>query len=212
MISLDIFADPICPWSYIGKAYLDRALERALEHPFQIRWLPFMLNPLMPAGGMDRDAYLEEKFGDTSAILDAYGPVVEHAEKAGIDLDLPAITRTPSTINAHRLIHWAGIEERASFVIHRMMQAYFRDGRDIGDTDVLVDIATAAQMDADMVARLLRTDADRQTVVEQDASARGIGVTSSPTFIVGGKHVVAGAQPSEMWDQVIAEIKDAAQA
>lgn len=206
MISLDIFADPICPWSYIGKARLDRALEADGTHPFAIRWLPFMLNPTMPRAGMDRAQYLKQKFGSDQGILEAYQPVVEHAEAAGIKIDLPAITRTPSTIDAHRLLHWAAIEERASFVIHRLMRAYFAEGRDIGDRDVLCDIAAEAGMDAQMVARLLDSEADLREIREKDASARGMGVNASPTFIIDSTHAVPGAQSTEMWRQIIADL------
>lgn len=207
MISLDIFADPICPWSYIGKAYLDRALEAEMDNPFQIRWRPFMLNPMMPREGMDRQAYMQKKFGNDQGILDAYQPVVEHAQTAGVKIDLPAIKRTPSTVDAHRLLHWAGIEERASFVADRLMKAYFSQGQDISDREVLIDIAIGAGMDGEMIGRLLDSDADRRDIVEQDASARGMGVTASPTFLVDGKHAVPGAQGTDMWRGVIQEIK-----
>lgn len=206
MVTLDIFADPICPWSYIGKAYLDKALEAAGDHPFVIRWRPFLLNPTMAREGMDQRDYMRGKFGSDQGILEAYQPVVEHAEKAGLEINLPAITRTPNTVDAHRLIHWAGLEERAAFVMTRLMRAYFRDGLDIGAAEVLCDVAEAAGMDPEAVRRLLASDADRREIVEMDASARGMGVNASPTFIVAGQHVVSGAQPPELWAQVMADL------
>ena len=108
MVKLDILSDPICPWCYIGKAYLDRALESSPDHPFEIEWHPFQLNPEMPQGGMDRRAYLEAKFGGKDGAVAAYTPVSEHAAKAGVVINLDKIERTPNTLNAHRLIHWAG--------------------------------------------------------------------------------------------------------
>ena len=111
-IKLDIMSDPICLWCYIGKAHLDRALESEPNHPFAIEWHPFQLNPDMPAEGMDRRAYLEGKFGGKEGAVRAYAPVVEHAEKAGLKINFEAMQRTPNTLNAHRLIHWAGIEGR----------------------------------------------------------------------------------------------------
>lgn len=206
-VTLDIFADPVCPWSYIGKAYLDRALEAAVDHPFQIRWLPFMLNPQMPRDGMDRVAYLEDKFDGQMGAAKAYAPVLEHAQKAGVTLDLPRIERMPNTVDAHRLIHWAGIEECQTFVVHRVMKAYFEEGRDIGSHDVLADIADGAGMDAAMIHRLLSSDADVKDVYERDASARGMGVTSSPTFVVAGQHAVPGAQTPDLWASVINDIR-----
>jgi len=207
MVQLDIFSDPICPWCYIGKAYLDRALEAHPDHPFRIRWLPFMLNPAMPAEGMDRRSYLEEKFGGKEGAVKAYLPVEENAKKAGLDLKLDQITRTPSTVNAHRLIHWAEIEGRQTAVVSALFRAYFIEGRDIGQDEVLADIADGVEMDASMVLRLLATDEDRREIVERDAAARGMGVNSVPTFIVAGKHAVPGAQPTELWGKVITELR-----
>ena len=154
MIKLDILSDPICPWCYIGKTNLDRALEQRPDHPFAITWHPFQLNPDMPAGGMDRRDYLEAKFGGKEGAVQAYLPVAERAEAAGLTLNLDAITRTPNTLDAHRLIHWAGIEGAQTPVVSMLFRAYFKDGRDIGDAEVLADIADSAGMDAALVTRL----------------------------------------------------------
>ena len=206
MVTLDIMSDPICPWCFIGKTQLDKALEARGDTPFTIRWHPFQLNPEMPAEGMDRQTYLEAKFGGPEGAKTAYAPVHEHAKAAGLALNLEAIKRTPNTRHAHRLIHWAEIEERQTEVVQALFEAYFVEGRDIGDTEVLSDIADSAGMDAALVSRLLASDADVQEIVERDAAARGMGVTSVPTFIVAGQHAVPGAQPPELWTKVIDEI------
>ncbi|WGW02898.1 DsbA family oxidoreductase [Tropicibacter oceani] len=206
MIQLDIFSDPICPWCYIGKANLDRALEAHPGHPFKVRWLPFMLNPDMPKGGIDRREYLETKFGGKKGAIDAYMPVVQNAEKAGLKLNLDAIARTPSTVDAHRLIHWAELEGAQTPVVAALFRAYFVDGRDIGQPEVLADIADGAGMDASVVLRLLATEEDRREIFERDAAARGMGITSVPTFIVAQQHAVPGAQSPELWGQVIREL------
>lgn len=211
MTQLDIFSDPICPWAWIGKARLDRALERA-GNPFRIRWHPFLLNPAMPAGGMDRATYLETKFGSQKAVAEAYLPVVRIAEAEGLPLNLEKITRTPATLDAQRLILWAELEQRQSFVVQRLFEAYFRDGRDIGDAEILADIADGVGMDAAMVLRLLASDADLDEIRARDAAARDMGVTSTPTFIVGRAHAVPGAQETALWEQVIGELNAAAAA
>ncbi|SMX50603.1 DsbA family oxidoreductase [Maliponia aquimaris] len=207
MIQLDIFSDPICPWCYIGKANLDRALEAHADHPFAIRWLPFMLNPDMPAEGIDRRTYLETKFGGKEGAVQAYLPVEQHAEKAGLKLNLDRIARTPNTVDAHRLIHWAGIEGRQTPVVAGLFKAYFVEGRDIGNAEVLADVADSHGMDASVVLRLLASDEDRREIVERDAAARGMGISAVPTFIVAGKHAVPGAQPPELWSKVIEELR-----
>lgn len=207
MVKLDIISDPICPWCYIGKTNLDAALRDAPDHPFQIEWHPFQLNPDMPAGGMDRRTYLEAKFGGQEGAARAYAPVVEHAEKAGAVINLEKMQRTPNTIDAHRLIHWAGIENRQSFVVDLLFKAYFVDGRDIGDHEVLADIADTAEMDAAVVGKLLASDADADDIRARDAHSRKMGVNSVPTFIVANQHAVPGAQPPETWAQVIKDIQ-----
>ena len=110
MVKLDIISDPICPWCYIGKTLLDQAMAQRPDHPFEIEWHPFELNPDMPAEGMDRRDYLETKFGGKEGAIRAYAPVLERAEAAGLTIDFAAIKRTPNTLDAHRLLHWAGIE------------------------------------------------------------------------------------------------------
>ena len=205
-IKLDIMSDPICPWCYIGKAHLDRALQDHPDHPFAIEWHPFQLNPDMPREGMDRRSYLERKFGGKEGAVRAYAPVVEHAEKAGLNINFEAMQRTPNTLDAHRLIHWAGIEGRQTAAVSALFKAYFVDARDIGDAEVLVDIADSIEMDAAVVTRLLKSDVDAQDIRDRDAHSRKMGVNSVPTFIVANTHAVPGAQPPELWAQVIADL------
>ena len=206
MIKLDILSDPICPWCYIGKTHLDRALEAHADHPFQIEWHPFQLNPEMAPEGMDRRAYLEGKFGGKAGADEVYGRIAETAKAAGLDLALDAIERTPNTLDAHRLIHWAGLEGRQTFVVSRLFKAYFEEARDIGDHGVLLDIAEEAGLDRAMIERLLDSDADRDDIRARDAHARERGVTGVPTFVVANQHVVPGAQPPELWEKVIEEL------
>jgi predicted DsbA family dithiol-disulfide isomerase len=206
MIPLHIFSDPICPWCYIGKARLDRALEARPQHPLTVQWHPFQLNPDMPAGGMDRREYLEAKFGGKEGAVRAYMPVVEEAAASGLEIDFEAIKRTPNTLDAHRLIHWAGIEGRQTAAVSKLFKAYFTEGRDIGDQATLATIAGEIGMDADMVTRLLASDADADDIRARDADARHKGVNAVPTFVIANQHVVPGAQPTDLWTRVIDDI------
>lgn len=211
-VRLDIMSDPICPWCYIGKTHLDKALAEAPDHPFVIEWHPFQLNPDMPPEGVDRRAYLEGKFGGKEGAVKAYAPVVEHAEAAGLKIDFEGMTRTPNTIDAHRLIHWAGIEGKQSQAVDALFDAYFVQARDIGDHEVLADIADGIGMDASVVLRLLASDADREDIRKRDAHSREMGINSVPTFIVAQQHAVPGAQPPELWHRVIEELRAQVQA
>lgn len=211
-VRLDIMSDPICPWCYIGKTHLDKALAEAPDHPFVIEWHPFQLNPDMPPEGVDRRAYLEGKFGGKEGAVKAYAPVVEHAEAAGLKIDFEGMTGTPNTIDAHRLIHWAGIEGKQSQAVDALFDAYFVQARDIGDHEVLADIADGIGLDASVVLRLLASDADREDIRKRDAHSREMGINSVPTFIVAQQHAVPGAQPPELWHRVIEELRAQVQA
>ena len=204
MIRLDIFSDPVCPWCYIGKANLDRALEAASGHPFAVEWHPFQLNPDMAPEGVDRADYLNAKFGGRMAEVNAR--LQQAAAAAGLSIDLAAIARVPNTLDAHRLIHWAGLEGRQAAVVSAVFRAYWREGRNIGDRAVLAGIAGAAGMDAAMTARLLASDADAADITARDQDARRKGVSAVPTFLIAQHYVVSGAQPPEVWGQVIAEL------
>ncbi|NNK78688.1 MAG: DsbA family oxidoreductase [Litoreibacter sp.] len=208
MIKLDIISDPICPWCYIGKTLLDRALEAHPDHPFTIEWHPFQLNPDMPAGGMDRRDYLETKFGGQQNAVKVYSQIDEAAKAAGLELELAKMRRTPNTINAHRLIHWAGLEGRQNAVVAALFRAYFKEGQDIGDSKILLDIAQKAGMDRAMIERLLDSDADVADIRSRDEHARARGVTGVPTFVIANQHVLPGAQQPELWAKVIDEIKE----
>ena len=194
-VKLDIISDPICPWCYIGKTLLEEALAARPDHPFTIEWHPFQLNPDMPAAGMDRRAYLEGKFGGKEGAVRAYAPVVERAEAAGLKIDFEAMKRTPNTLDAHRLLHWAGIEDKQNDCAAALFKAYFEDGRDIGHHEVLGDIADGLGMDAAVVQKLLKGDADRDDIIARDKQFREMGVRSVPTFIVNGQHAVLQTLP-----------------
>lgn len=205
-VPLDIWIDPICPWCWIGKAQLDRALEAAPGHPFRIAWHPFRLNPAMPPGGMAFGDYLEATFGSQQRAVAALQDAMQAAEAAGLQFDVTTISRIPATLDAHRLIHWAGLEGRQTPAVAALFRAHFREGRDIGAAAVLADLAAETGMDRTVVARLLASDADRETIAAADAEARARGIRAAPTFIVAGTHVVPGAQPAELWTGVIDEL------
>jgi predicted DsbA family dithiol-disulfide isomerase len=211
MIRLDIFSDPVCPWCYIGKANLDRALEAHADHPFRIEWHPFQLNPDMPAEGVDKHDYLAAKFGE-DRLVQMHLRLKEASRAAGAEIDPDTPRRMPNTLDAHRLIHWAGLEGRQTAVVSAIMRAYWREGRDIGNAGVLADIAAAAGMDRAVTARLLASDADADDIRARDADARAKGVTAVPTFLIAQQYVVSGAQPPEVWGRVIEELVEKAKA
>lgn len=206
MIRLDIFSDPVCPWCLVGKANLDRALADHPEHPFSIQWHPFQLNPSMPAEGVDKRSYLERAFGGADRVDAVHARLTEMARVAGLAMDPDLPKRIPNTLNAHRLIHWAGIEGVQTAVVSALFAAYWHQGRDIGDLNVLADVAELAGMDRTATLRLLQSDADRDDLIARDQDARQKGVSAVPTFLIAQQYVVSGAQSPEAWGQVIAEL------
>ena len=207
MVKLDILSDPVCPWCYIGKTNLARALEAAPDHPFVVEWHPFQLNPEMPKAGVDRRTYLEAKFGGPEPVAQMQARLDQHAAAAGLTIPWERIPRVPNTLDAHRLIHWAGIEARQTPMVSALFRAYWQEGRDIGDAATLAAIAGEAGLDAAMVAELLAGDADAAEISARDAHSRARGVTGVPTFVIANRHVVNGAQPAELWTRVIEDIR-----
>lgn len=208
MIKLDIISDVACPWCYVGKGFLDRALEARADHPFVIEWHPYQLNPELPPEGMSRDAFMAARFGSRADIVRVHEPLLARAEQAGVEFNLPAIQRTPNTMDAHRLIYWAGLEGRQNAVVSALFKAYWREGRDIGMAPVLVDIADKCGLDPAAIARLLDGPADRDEITQRMSHTRSRGVQAVPTYIIAQKHVVQGAQPFELWINVIDDINE----
>ena len=154
-IRLDIFADPVCPWCLIGKAELDRALESRPGHPFAITWQPFRLDPQMPPAGMPYTAYMKMKFGNEAGIIAAMKPVMEASERLGLWINPSLIERVPNTLNAHRLLHWAGLEGVQTPVMSGLMRAYWREGQNLSNPDVLVAIGEKAGIEPKYLLELL---------------------------------------------------------
>ncbi len=206
MTKLDIISDPICPWCYIGKSRLDRALENRPGHDIEIEWHPYMLNPEMPAEGQDRREYLETKFGGKKGAINFYGQIAEAAVTAGLDVKFDLITRTPNTVDAHRLIHWAGLEGVQTAVVSKLFKAYFGEGRDISDHEVLIEIGASASIDLEVVQKLFAQDVDKDGIKKRARNAAEKGVRGVPCFIVDNHYVIQGAQPHDFWEKVIDEI------
>jgi len=206
MVKLDIISDPVCPWCYIGKANLDRALERAGDHPFVVEWHPFQLNPDMPTEGMGRRDYLAAKFGGMESVIAAEKRISQMAQEAGVEIDWIGVPHVPNTLDAHRLIHWAGLEARQTPAVSALFRAYWVERRNIGDHAVLADIAESIGMDRAVTERLLASEADRDDIIKRDQWAREHGVNGVPTFVVANQHVLTGAQPVDLWGRVIDDV------
>lgn len=199
MMNIDIFSDPICPWCYIGKKRLGEALQQRPDLPVTIRWRAFQLNPDMPADGLDRQSYLQAKFGGPERATQIYDRISRVGREVGIDFRFDLIRRTPNTVPAHRLIRYAQRPDigLADTVTDALFQAYFLDGRSIGDAAALVEIGVEAGIPREPLTAYFETDEDVDEIVAEDTFARRLGIGGVPCFIVDGKYALSGAQEPE---------------
>ncbi len=197
MIFIDVHSDPVCPWCFIGKRRLARALELTGSEDLTLRWRAFQLNPTMPSEGMDRGHYLAAKFGGADRARQVYEAIRREGESVGIPFAFARIRRTPNTVDAHRLIRLAAQAGRADAMLEGLFEAYFLAGRDIGERDELVQIAAAAGLGGD-IAAFLFGDGEREDVLAEDLAARQSGVTGVPHFVVAGRYLLPGAQSPEV--------------
>ena len=195
---LDIYSDTICPWCFIGKRRLERALAERPEAGMAVAWRTFQLNPDMPGEGMDRRRYLELKFGGPDNAKRIYDRVREAGREEGIAFVFDDISRTPNTIASHRLIRFASRRMKTDAAVSALFDAYFLRGEDIGDSDVLIAAAAAAGLDEAEARSYLESGEDAESIRSEDAHARKVGVQGVPTFILDNKYVLSGAHPPEV--------------
>lgn len=205
-MQIDVISDTICPWCYIGKRRLERALRLRPQITFDVRWRPFQLDPTTPPEGVDRKVYIERKFGSSDKIKPIHNALLKAGEDEGLAFAFEKIARTPNTINSHRLIRWShsmGVQDE---VVELLFRRYFMEGADIGQTKVLAQIAAEAGMDAELVEELLESEADLEKVQHEDSMARKIGINGVPTYLIGGKVLINGAQDAEVLARVIDKV------
>jgi predicted DsbA family dithiol-disulfide isomerase len=196
---IDIVSDAICPWCYIGKRQLERALAVLANEglTFSVHWNPFQLNPDMPPEGRDRAAYRAWKFGSAEKSAELDRRITEAAAAVGLPFNTELITRTPNTIAAHRLIWFAGRHGCQDAAMEAVFAAYFVQGRDIGDRAVLADCAAQAGLDPIETAQFLAGDVAEQELRAADLAAREAGVSGVPSFFLDGYGLFSGAMPAE---------------
>ena len=195
-MKIEVVSDVICPWCFLGKRRLDKALALVPEISAEVIWRPFFLDPTIPPEGLSREKYMKDKFGNRD-LKAMHKPLEEAGAKDGVPYQFDKITRTPNTLDAHRLIRWAKQADKQEAVVEALFLAYWRDGKDVGDHKVLIEVATAAGMDGKEIGILLSQDTDKRAVMEEVEKAYQLGVQGVPTFIIDNKYGVSGAQEAE---------------
>lgn len=199
---IDIFSDTICPWCFIGKRRLERALAERPQPGLTIRWRAFQLNPDMPAAGMDRQQYLATKFGGADNAERVYATVRQAGQQENIPFAFDRVGRTPNTLRSHQLLTFAATQGDQDPVVERLFNAYFLEGQDIGEIEVLVQAAAEAGLDAAAVRDYLENDRGLAEAFDEDRQAREAGIQGVPTFIVNGRYALSGAQEPEVLFQL----------
>lgn len=207
-IQIDIVSDVMCPWCFIGKRNLEAATAMLKDVDLTINWRPYQLDPTLPPEGKDRLAYVTEKFGSAERSAMLHERVEQAGRDAGIEFDFAAIAVSPNTLDAHRLIRWAGGQgaETQNKVVTRLFELFFTEGVNIGDHAVLSKVAREAGMDGALVEELLASDADKDAVRREIAVAQQRGVTGVPCFILEGRHALMGAQPPQVIADAIRQL------
>ena len=203
-IQIEIYSDVVCPWCFIGKRRLEQALETVgYAQQTDIAWRMFQLNPTMPKEGMDRRDYLDQKFGGTEARRAIQERVAKAGEANGIVFAFDRIERTPNTFDAHRLNWIAQRQGKHDDLVEALFYTYFTEGRDIGDDQTLVDVATETGLDREAVARFLTSDQGIEDVRAEEAAGHRLGIRGVPYFVVNGTYGISGAQPPDRFVSVL---------
>jgi predicted DsbA family dithiol-disulfide isomerase len=200
-LPVDVVSDVVCPWCYIGKRFLEKAIALKPEIPVAVRFHPYFLNPWVPREGISREQYLITKFGSVERYNANSQRVIDAAAHAGLIYARDKIERQPNTLDCHRLIRWAGANAPA--MKQRLMALYFSESGDLTSRDVLVQAAVDCGLDGDDVRRRLGTDEDVAAVEAEANSAKEAGIDGVPCFIFGGLLAVSGAHPPEYLAQAI---------
>jgi predicted DsbA family dithiol-disulfide isomerase len=196
-LQVDVIADLVCPWCYLGKKRLDDALA-AVHGPSVVSWYPFQLNPDMPADGMPFEEYLARKFGDPAKLEPGIDALTETAKSAGIDLRFDLIRQVPNTLNAHRLMRFAALQRAdTSALAERILSGFFSQGLDIADPDVLAVLGSEEGLGSMDIMTALEDDTSKRVVLAQESQVRRSGVTGVPDFLVNKRLFVVGAQRTE---------------
>jgi predicted DsbA family dithiol-disulfide isomerase len=205
-LRIDVVSDVVCPWCFIGKSRLEKALALKPDIPVEVVFHPYFLNPWVPREGMSREDYLTAKFGSVDRYSGIASRVAAAAAEEGLTYAVDKMRRQPNTLDCHRLIRWAGAIGHASRMKQRLMELYFTEGADLSDREVLVNAADECGLEAEKTRELLASDTDVAQIEAAANSAKDAGIDGVPTFIFGGVAAVSGAQSPEVLANAIEQI------
>ena len=207
-VRIDVVSDIVCPWCFIGKRRLEKAIAQIPDVPVEVHFRPYYLNDWIPREGISRNDYLTQKFGSPERYSGIATRVAATAAAEGLVYDKDHISRQPNTVDAHRLIRWADAKGLAPQMKQRLMDLYFTQGADLTDREVLVQAAAAVGLDAATVRADLATDKDEAAIEQEVEQAKAAGIQGVPFYILGGKYGISGAQDPATLAQAIRQVAE----
>jgi predicted DsbA family dithiol-disulfide isomerase len=202
-LPIEVVFDLVCPWCFLGTRRLRRMLRARPDVAAELIWRPFLLNPDLAPQGVPRHEYLVRKFGGEERARRLHGTITELGRGEGIEFRFDRIRRVPHSLDAHRLVRWAGRFGAADAMVEAVFHAYFVEGADIGDAGVLAELARQQEMDAIAARRFLATVAEVEAVHADNLRAHRLGINGVPCFVVAGRHAIAGAQEPEVLERLL---------
>lgn len=200
---IEVVHDLVCPWCYLGVHRLLRTLRQRPDIGYTLAWHPFLLNPDMPRVGMARGDYVVRKFGGEDRARRLYASITENGRAEGVVFNFERIRRTPSSIDAHRLVRFAARHGHADELVMALFAGHFAEGLDIGDTFVLTALAGSVGLDMAAARDFLDSEADADVVHAENLRAHRLGINGVPCFVIGGQHAIAGAQEAEVIERLL---------
>lgn len=212
-LKIEIFSDVVCPWCFIGKQMLFKALEKVSDlYDINIAWQPFELNPNMPAEGQDRKAYRLQKFGSVERSQALEGQVAAAAREEGLHLEMDKIERIPNTFLAHRLSRFARHQDKQAAMMEELFQAYFVRGADVGNLDTLIELAQNAGLDKEEVKAHLESNDGVELLRNEEEKGLRLGVNGVPYFRINDIYGISGAQSPDRFINAFREATEMVQA
>ena len=202
-LQIEVVFDLVCPWCYLGTRRLRRALRARPDIVADLHWRPFLLNPDIPAGGLPRHEFLTRKFGGEERARRLHATIAELGLAEGVPFRFERIRRMPSSLDAHRLVRFAGRDGLAESMVDALFHAHFAEGADLGDDIMLVALAARVGLDPVLVRRFLDSGAEADAVHAENLRAHRLGINGVPCFVMGGRHAIAGAQEPEVLERLI---------
>ena len=206
-LKIDIVSDVVCPWCAIGYKKLSKAMTQLDDEiSFEVNWKPYELHPEIPKEGFDKKEYYKIKFGESSGSNDKFNFISEEGKKVGLEFNFKKSKNLPNTFLAHRLLWLCRSKNMQDVLAEALFYAYFTDGRDVGNTDVLIEISSENGLNREEIKEFFQTNIGHEEVLREENRAREMNIFSVPTYIFNKKYLLVGGQESDTFEAYIKKV------